>query len=89
VHGIKTTAVTVRADLDEDGVCAALIAFGVVRIGPQAGMIATRLSGFVRLAREVVRPGGSHVGSQGPLPFQGSSRPGRRVWARWRIASSR
>jgi len=38
---------------------------------------------------QVVRPGGSHVGSQGPLPFQGSSRPGRRVWARWRIASSR
>jgi len=29
-----------------------------------------------RRAREVVRPGGSHVGSQGPLPYQGSSRPG-------------
>ena len=65
------------------------IAFSVVWIGPRAGVIATRPSGFVRLAREVVRRDGFHVGSQGPLPDLGSSRPGRRVWARWRIASSR
>ena len=43
-------------------------AFNVVRIGPRPGMIASRLSALVRLTCVVVRPGGSHVGSQRPLP---------------------
>jgi hypothetical protein len=38
--------------------------FSVARISPWTGAIAVRLSGFVRPVLEVVRPGGSHVGSQ-------------------------
>jgi len=41
--------------------------FRVVRIGSRPGMIASRLSVLVRLAREVVRRGGSQVGSRGTL----------------------
>jgi hypothetical protein len=41
-------------------------AFSVVRIGPWAGVMATRLSLPVRLTWERVRPGGSRIGSQCP-----------------------
>ena len=37
-----------------------------VRIRPRSGMLATRFSVSVRLPGEVVRPGGSQVGSQWP-----------------------
>ena len=46
--------------------------FSVLRIGPPPGMIASRLSAPVRLASEVVRADGSHVGSQPPHFFMSS-----------------
>jgi len=46
-------------------------AFRAVRIRPPPGMIASFLSELVHLAREVVRPGGSHVGSHGPRAHGG------------------
>jgi hypothetical protein len=44
------------------------IAFSPVRIGSRPGMFAGRLSVLVRLIREVVRPGGSQVGSRRRRP---------------------